>query len=92
VLEASLAKLAVSNCPLRSLRCSPEATVFVGFYETIVSKNQLFSRGVSSAPPADRRREHHERGSRSVAAYLVVARRGKNASAPSSSAWIHGLI
>jgi hypothetical protein len=41
---ASLAKLAVFNCSLRSLRCSPGAAVFVGSDETIrVAENALFS-------------------------------------------------
>src|SRR5215216_579538 len=84
-LIASLAKLAVSNGSLRSLRCSLGAAVFVGSDETIVSQNQICSGGVSSAPPADRRREHRGRGSRWEAAAVVVARGGKNASARSSS-------
>jgi hypothetical protein len=41
-LIAPLAKLALSNGSLRSLRCSPEAAVFVGSDETIVSENRLF--------------------------------------------------
>src|SRR5215218_10241107 len=51
-LIASLAKLAVSNGSLRSLRCSLGAAVFVGSDETIVSQNQICSGGVSSASPA----------------------------------------
>src|SRR4029450_3572602 len=77
-LDASLAKLAVSNCSLRSPRCSPEAATFVGSDGTIGSANQLCSRGVSSAPPAARRREHRKPGSRFVAAYFVVVRDQKH--------------
>jgi hypothetical protein len=50
------------------------AAVFVGSDETIVSENQLCSGFVSSAPPADRRREHRGRGTRWEAAVIVVAR------------------
>jgi hypothetical protein len=42
-LIASLAKLAVSDGSLRSLRCSPVAAVFVGSDETTVSENKLCS-------------------------------------------------
>jgi hypothetical protein len=73
-LIASLARLAVSNGSLRSLRCSPEAAVFVGSDEMIVSENQLcleaFRRlllqiGGANIACADRALE---------AAYFVVAR------------------
>src|SRR5215211_4781313 len=54
---ASIAKLAAS---MARARCDVRrgAAVFVGSDETIVSENRLCSRLVSSAPPADRRREH----------------------------------
>ena len=67
----------LSNGSLRSLRCSLRAAVFVGSDETIVSQNQLCSQRVSSAPPADRRREHRGRGSRLVVAYFVGTRERK---------------
>jgi hypothetical protein len=58
----------------RSARCDVRwgAAVFVESDETTLSENQLCSGGVSSAPPADRRREHRGRGSRLGARLLVV--------------------
>jgi hypothetical protein len=73
-LIASLAKLALPKGSLRSLRCSLEAAVFVESDETIMSQSELCSRGVSSAPPADRRREHRGRGSRWVSEFDCSAR------------------
>jgi hypothetical protein len=52
-LIASLAKLAVSNGSLRSLRCSLEAAVFVESDETTVSGSQLWFLHASSPSPAD---------------------------------------
>ena len=83
---ASLGRLAVSNCSLRSLRCSLEAAVFIGSDETTLSGNQLYfdafrrlllQIGGANIAGADRALDR---------AYLLVARRGKNASARSSSA------
>jgi hypothetical protein len=45
VLTAPLAKLALSDGSLRSLRCSPGAAVFVESDETTVLEMQLGSRG-----------------------------------------------
>jgi len=79
-------RLALFDCSLRSLRCSLRAAVFVESDETITSQNQLWSGSVSSAPPAERRREHRVRGSRLGACLLRRHSRTKNVSRRSSSA------
>jgi hypothetical protein len=61
----------------RSARCDVRrgAAVFVESDETIVSKNLLYTPSVSSAPPADRRREHRGADRAFELADFVVARR-----------------
>ena len=61
-VDCSVAALAVSDARCARGDVRRGAAVFVGSDETTVSKNQLCSRCVSSAPPADRRREY--RGAR----------------------------
>jgi hypothetical protein len=82
-LIASLAALAAYDGSLRSLRCSPGATVFVGSDETIGTQNQLsfdasrrliLQIGGANIAGADRALQP---------AYFVVAR-GQNSLSPPS--------
>jgi hypothetical protein len=82
-LIASLAKLALFDGSLRSLRCSLAAAVFVESDETSVWNSQLYSRRVSSASPADRRHEHRGRGSRFQAVAFLTLSPTKSMSARS---------
>jgi len=68
VCIACLAKLALFDGSLRSLRCSRGAAVFVESDETALFEEFPLFSTVSPASPADRRREHRGRGSRFVAA------------------------